>query len=122
MRRIEFYVRATDPPGVVRLKREQEGSADEGRTSARKRNGGRERGYGTLMCHLTEIPPMRRIDLQLGARVRVVGSVGPRDRWRELRRPAKNCEHRAVELIYRPGPAEQVARSGGVAINTPEDR
>lgn len=68
------------------------------------------------MCHLTEIPPMRRIDLQPDVRgqkctmlcgpvrVWVAGSVGadPRNsRWcPEFRNPAKNCERRVAKFIY----------------------
>lgn len=54
-----------DPPGVVRLKRKQEGGSDERRTQQRRAKRKRRALYrNTLMCHLTEIPPMRRIDLQ----------------------------------------------------------
>lgn len=69
------------------------------------------------MCHLTEIPPMRRIDLQPDVtrakmrdvmcgpvRVWMAGSVGadPRNsRWcSEFCSPAKNCERRVVKFIY----------------------
>lgn len=63
-----------DPLGVVWLKREQEGRGratdsrtdgmGEKRPSERASGAEKESVYRTLMCHLTEIPPMRRIDLQ----------------------------------------------------------
>lgn len=79
------------------------------------------------MCHLTEIPPMRRIDLQPDVtRVRMLvcctscacmsgrpGSVGadPRNGWRDFCSPAKNCERRvAKHLFIAPRPPERVAR------------
>lgn len=84
------------------------------------------------MCHLTEIPPMRRIDLQpdvTRVRMRVCctgsacvsgrpGSVGadPRNGWRDFCSPAKNCERRVAKLIYCPETA------GAVRARATKDR
>lgn len=86
------------------------------------------------MCHLTEIPPMRRIDLQPDVRgqkctvlcgpmrVWVAGSVGadPRNsKWcREFCSPAKNCERRVAKFIYCRDRQSQSHEAERVAINT----
>lgn len=87
------------------------------------------------MCHLTEIPPMRRIDLQpdihadRNARryirasacvcVWVAGSVGAdsRNRWCEFCSPAKKCEHRRGKIYLLPRPS-RAGHPKSVAINT----
>lgn len=104
--------------------------------SVEERNGKGERYRDTLMCHLTEIPPMRRIDLQPDVRgqkwamlcgpVRVCGWLGQSVPIHEIVGGARSSVvwRRIVrvsrgEIYLLPRPPERVARgTERVAINT----